>query len=733
MSNKTVVISMSLIEWLSSYVLTTCKRIGSSSAFAEELARDSYLFSYWFSLCGKSIDLSEEHAAKVSKARQVKPSLREISSFSKALEKINSVSNPSSIQGLYEAHEVFYCLSLTPEEIIKYSLSINPFEVSTPTHLQEILDVCCGSEAELNIVKAAVASNVFEALEALMHTSFKDKYLSKQACFAFFEKEQNVISELFSKGCPLSQSGLITIDHKARTPKIDEYWTQFLLENNDQSLTDYILEKMEPTPSGFSLSKVSKQDMDIGVSLIKKAGTSPVNVLLYGDATLDKSSLAYQLCNSAKKEVFKLRKYPDSDIYRTACFMAQRLLDKNQALVIEKPKYILSSGPSNSFLSSFFGIDFDEKEAGDKNSVFFESKNCPTIWVVSESASLPIDTLGRYNLHLQAHGATWQERKEMLKKCVESLKVSALTKEEISKMEGLSQLQLETAINTAKMISRAGTKAFEKSLLEVLKRSQIAAGSKKTIKESVTYYDLSYINFAGRFGPSQIIQAFKRTNKGTLCLYGIPGTGKTQFVHYLASELGMPLLCYKASELLSKWLGDSEKNISEMFDKARGSGSVLFLDEGDSFLRDRSTANHSWEVTQVNELLQQMESFNGIFIMATNLFRNLDEAALRRFNFKLEFKELTMEQRYSMFLKETGLDKKQDKISKEKQEEFEESLILMRNLTAGDFATVKKQSTLMGLKLSPHEWLEQLQQEVDFKQKTLIKSEQIAYNKSLSG
>jgi SpoVK/Ycf46/Vps4 family AAA+-type ATPase len=67
---------------------------------------------------------------------------------------------------------------------------------------------------------------------------------------------------------------------------------------------------------------------------------------------------------------------------------------------------------------------------------------------------------------------------------------------------------------------------------------------------------------------------------------------------------------------------------------------VLLLDEADSFLRSRRLAERNYEVTEVNEMLQGMERFAGVFICTTNLFEDLDEAALRRFTFKIRFHPL---------------------------------------------------------------------------------------------
>ena len=93
-----------------------------------------------------------------------------------------------------------------------------------------------------------------------------------------------------------------------------------------------------------------------------------------------------------------------------------------------------------------------------------------------------------------------------------------------------------------------------------------------------------------------------------ICLYGPPGSGKTAFCQYLSENLDKPLLFKPASSLLSCYIGESEKLISQAFAEATDDGAILLLDEVDSFLQERSKAKHSWQVTQVNELLQQMET-----------------------------------------------------------------------------------------------------------------------------
>ena len=89
------------------------------------------------------------------------------------------------------------------------------------------------------------------------------------------------------------------------------------------------------------------------------------------------------------------------------------------------------------------------------------------------------------------------------------------------------------------------------------------------------------------------------------------------------------------------FVGQTEANIRAAFEEAEESKAILFFDEADSFLNDRSNAERNFEVQQVNELLTQMENFNGIFIAATNFNGRLDTASRRRFAVKVKFNYLT--------------------------------------------------------------------------------------------
>lgn len=136
------------------------------------------------------------------------------------------------------------------------------------------------------------------------------------------------------------------------------------------------------------------------------------------------------------------------------------------------------------------------------------------------------------------------------------------------------------------------------------------------------------------------MQERDRPESLNILFYGAPGTGKTELAKHIARSLNRKLVIKRASEILNCFVGRTEQNIREMFREAEEKKAILFLDEADSFLQERGGADHSWEVTQVNELLTQMENFKGIFIAATNFNNNLDSASRRRFSLKIKFNYL---------------------------------------------------------------------------------------------
>lgn len=122
--------------------------------------------------------------------------------------------------------------------------------------------------------------------------------------------------------------------------------------------------------------------------------------------------------------------------------------------------------------------------------------------------------------------------------------------------------------------------------------------------------------------------------------YGPPGTGKTMAVHVIANMLNLPLYRIDLSQVVDKYIGETEKRLEEIFNAAEKNNTVLFFDEADAIFGKRSDvheAKDKYANTEVSYILQRIEQYDGIVILATNYRKNIDEAFMRRIRYVVEF------------------------------------------------------------------------------------------------
>jgi SpoVK/Ycf46/Vps4 family AAA+-type ATPase len=454
-----------------------------------------------------------------------------------------------------------------------------------------------------------------------------------------------------------------------------------------------------------------------------------INVLLYGPPGTGKTELAKVVAQAAGLELFEVEvadrdgnSLSGRDRYRSLQ-IAQVFLkgSARAALLFDEVEDVF---PPLSSEAAHLLARADAHGSPPSGSVsgkawvnqILETNHVPTIWVTNRIEQIDPAFRRRFAYHLELNSPPPGARERVLRKTLEGVTVSDAFVAKLAARKGLTPAQIRTAVRFAQLATDgqapSGDKqeAYIEQLMErQLKNADHALGN-RTAPDAPAAADSSYalehLHIESRYDIERIVSALQVRRHGSLCFYGPPGTGKSALARYMANRLGMPLLVRQASDLMSKYIGETEQNMAAMFREAEHEGAMLLLDEADSFLADRRGAQRNYEVTEVNEMLQGMERFKGIFICTTNLMDRVDQAALRRFSFKLQFKPLTLAQREALFATETG-----DGDSQQLPQAVRKRLAQLDQLCLGDFAAVKQQARILGTEMDMLEFLEQLEAE----------------------
>ncbi|WP_310734509.1 ATP-binding protein [Azohydromonas caseinilytica] len=445
-----------------------------------------------------------------------------------------------------------------------------------------------------------------------------------------------------------------------------------------------------------------------------------VNVLLYGPPGTGKTELAKVVAQAAGLELYEVE-YADRDGNSLSGRDRYRSLQISQvflkgsghvALLFDEVEDVF---PPISTDTAQLMARLDSGDAPLSGSVsgkawvnqILETNPVPVLWVTNRIEQIDPAFRRRFQYHLELKSPPPGAREGLVARALEGATVSPGFVARLAERRSLTPAQIRTAVRFARLAAHDESSIealIERQLLNADRALGQSAGAGARVP--VTRYALDLLNVECRFELPRIVEALRRKGHGTLCLHGVPGSGKTALAEHLAQQLGRPLMIRQASDLMSKFVGETEANMARMFEEAQSEGAVLLLDEADSFLRSRRMAERHYEVSEVNEMLQGMERFAGIFVCTTNLFDDLDEAALRRFTFKIRFHPLKPEQRLRMFVNE-ALDGDAQRLSDEQRQR----LAQLDLLTPGDFAAVRRQVELLGEAFEPDEFLSQLESE----------------------
>lgn len=310
----------------------------------------------------------------------------------------------------------------------------------------------------------------------------------------------------------------------------------------------------------------------------------------------------------------------------------------------------------------------------------------PCIWIGNRTDCMDDSQWRRFDVALEITPPPRSARREMLGRLCDGHGIAPTLLDDIAACDAFVPAHYARAAKVLSRLPLDGGPAAERVLLGSLNEMLALRGMPPLRRSSGRVpFDLSLLRVDQSL--EQVMRSLERRPCARLCLYGPPGTGKTALASHVADRLGRPLMKRRASDLLSPWVGETEARIAAMFLQAEREQAVLCLDEADSFLRDREGAQRSWEVTQVNELLTQLEDFPGVFIASTNLLGSMDAASLRRFDFKLRFDYMDIARRLSLFETYAQRYSLRDDLG---EQGVRQGLAALDQLTPGDYAAVQR-------------------------------------------
>ena len=525
----------------------------------------------------------------------------------------------------------------------------------------------------------------------------------------------------------LNRTGLLRLDCNYPDELDDQL--ELLDEITDVLLDDEQLDIMQSLRRFFKVGREAtlapedflhaKKDYSLVHKYLKAASEKRLkgaNILIYGPPGTGKTEMVRTLAKNLDCPLYEVNNTGEgvADGYEKARIDSYQLCQ--QVLKRTPNTLILFDEIEDVFLRDGSMERFGIRTSSDTKKGWFnqllEENTLPAIWVSNVIHHIDEAILRRFDYVMELKTPPRQTRMKMFRKYAEKLDVSEKWLQKIASNEYLAPGLISRAVKVVSELGLEKQAEVETHLEQVISNTLSAMGYDKDLSKGVQSpitYRLEALN--PDYDLVALQEALLKQPKGRICLYGQPGTGKSEFARHVAEKLDIPLITKRASDLLDPYLGMTERHLSEMFEQARDEESVLLLDEADSFLQERSKARESWQVSQVNELLTQMEQFDGLFFCSTNLMEQLDQASLRRFDLKIKFDFIKPKQLWELFkqvLADYDADEPEESVWKKK-------VVAVQGLTPGDFATVARQNRFSGNPLSAESLLDGLKRELTFK------------------
>ena len=521
---------------------------------------------------------------------------------------------------------------------------------------------------------------------------------------------RNQVQRRLAKSSPLIRSGCLSVDGDGEVQLSGRLERLAVAPDKERDVRRLLLGECPPSDLEWSDFEHLRETREDAAAIIKGAlagSVKGVNVLVYGPPGTGKTSFSKVLTAELGVSLFPVGEADERGDEPTR---GERLSDLRlaQALLGRDSKGLVFVDEAEDVLGAesggfFFGLMGSPPSWARGSRVFLhrllEENPAPTIWATNRTGALDEAVLRRMNFVIDMRKPPVRVRQRIWLRQLKKNDISATEEDArtLAREFDISPGLADGAVRSAALCGGGigAVRRGARGLTRLVQGPTPPREERRPFDPGLSQADVNLKELADDLVSTGNLRF-------SVCLTGPPGAGKSAWVRYLAERLDLEVLHKRTSDLLDKYVGESEKRIAGAFQQAVDEKALLVFDEADSLLRDRRDAVRSWEVSQVNEMLTWMESHPLPFACTTNFAEALDPASLRRFVFKVKLGYLTPDQSGEAFRLFFGLEPPAE-------------LSAMRLLTPGDFAVVRRKAEIRGRLNDAPALVAMLQEECDAK------------------
>ncbi|MFC1833807.1 AAA family ATPase [Thermodesulfobacteriota bacterium] len=495
----------------------------------------------------------------------------------------------------------------------------------------------------------------------------------------------------------LSKIGMLEVDE--RSPMTLESSLAPLFQNPSASgLTTEFFKRIHPTPIPLEAHMMDETVTEHVLDLLRQKPETSTHLLLHGPPGTGKTSFAHGIGKKLSLPIYQVEHGgKDSNWRRIAAITAcvnMTTHGSGSLVIVDDCDVILNTG----------GAYDDEGQYADKKMLhdILEEPGVRMIWIANDIYHVAESVVRRFSYSVPFRAFSRIKRIRLWEnilrrhKCKRFFNSSDLQR--FATDFQCSPGSIDHAVRKALEIGPTTKDRFHSAVamcLEAHDRLLNGGSGSGRSRKIDPVFTLEGLNVTGAdlramlkelesFDKHLRSSTYVETASMKLLFHGPPGTGKSRMARHIATHLDREAACNRASDLLSKWVGETEQNIRKAYEDAAAKEALLIFDEADSLVLSRERTQHSWESSLTNEFLTQMEDFRGVQIFTTNRLKDLDSASLRRFTYKVEFHYLKPEGNIIFYrlLLAPLVNSPMNRVT-------EEALKHFGRLTPGDFKTIR--------------------------------------------